>query len=70
MSEKLQTLLAGRWRDASGPEYATEYPHDGSTVATLHAATAADVDEAVQCAERARQQPEETRRSGKSTSHR
>jgi len=57
MSEKLQTLLAGRWRDASGPEYATEYPHDGSTVATLHAATAADVDEAVQYAERARQQP-------------
>ena len=56
MTEKLQTLLAGRWRDASGPEYATEYPHDGSTVATLHAATAADVDEAVQCAEQARRQ--------------
>ncbi len=54
MTEKLQTLMAGRWRDASGPEYATEYPHDGSTVATLHAATAADVDEAVQVAEVAR----------------
>ena len=54
MTERLQTLLAGRWRDASGPEYATEYPHDGSTVATLHAATAADVDEAVQVAEAAR----------------
>lgn len=57
MSEKLQTLLAGRWRDASGPEYATEYPHDGSTVATLHGATADDVDEAVQAAERARKLP-------------
>ncbi|MCB2042815.1 MAG: aldehyde dehydrogenase family protein, partial [Rhodoferax sp.] len=57
MSEKIQTLLAGRWRDASGPSYTTEYPADGSTVATLHAATAQDVDEAVQVAEQARQQP-------------
>ncbi len=57
MTEKLKTLLAGQWRDASGPEYATEYPHDGSTVATLHAATAADVDEAVQAAEKARKLP-------------
>ncbi len=57
MSEKLQTLLAGRWRDASGPEYATEYPHAGSTVATLHGATADDVEEAVQTAERARKLP-------------
>lgn len=57
MTEKLQTLLAGRWRDASGPAYTTEYPHDGSTVAQLHAATAADVDEAVQTAEQARRQP-------------
>ena len=54
MTEKLQTLMAGHWRDASGPAYATEYPHDSSTVATLHAATAADVDEAVQVAEAAR----------------
>jgi acyl-CoA reductase-like NAD-dependent aldehyde dehydrogenase len=54
MTEKIQTLLAGRWRDASGPLYTTEYPHDGSQVAQLHAATAADVDEAVQAAERAR----------------
>ncbi len=50
-------MNAGRWRDASGPEYATEYPHDGSTVATLHGATADDVDEAVQTAERARKLP-------------
>ncbi|WP_119292544.1 aldehyde dehydrogenase [Azohydromonas sediminis] len=57
MAETLQSFFAGRWRDASGPEYATEYPHDGSVVATLHAATAADVDEAVQAAERARRAP-------------
>lgn len=57
MTEKIQTLLAGHWRDASGPEYVTEYPHDGTDVAKLHAATAADVDEAVQAAEQARLQP-------------
>ena len=57
MSEKIQTLLAGQWRDASGPLYSTEYPADGSTVATLHAATADDVDEAVQAADKARRQP-------------
>jgi betaine-aldehyde dehydrogenase len=57
MRETIQTLLAGRWRDASGPAYDTEYPADGSTVATLHGATVQDVDEAVQAAEQARQQP-------------
>ena len=57
MSEKIQTLLAGCWRDASGPAYATEYPHDGSAVARLHAATPADVDEAVLAAEQARLRP-------------
>ena len=57
MSDKIQTAIAGRWRDASGPAYTTEYPADGSIVATLHAATAQDVDEAVQAAEYARQQP-------------
>lgn len=57
MTEHLQTFIAGHWRDASGPAYTTEYPADGSTVARLHAATAADVDEAVQAAERARLQP-------------
>ena len=56
MAEHLHSLIAGRWRDASGPRYSTEYPHDGSTVAELHAATADDVDEAVQAAERARRQ--------------
>ena len=57
MTEHLQTFTAGQWRDASGPRYATEYPADGSTVATLHAATADDVNEAVQAAEVARQRP-------------
>ena len=57
MTEHIQTLLAGRWRDAGGPAYTTEYPHDGSAVARLHAATADDVDEAVQAAEQARLQP-------------
>ena len=57
MTEHLHSFIAGRWRDASGPRYSTEYPHDGSVVAELHAATAADVDEAVQAAERARLQP-------------
>jgi acyl-CoA reductase-like NAD-dependent aldehyde dehydrogenase len=57
MTQHLHSFMAGRWRDASGPRYTTEYPHDGSQVADLNAATAADVDEAVQAAERARLQP-------------
>ena len=57
MPEQLQTFFAGAWRDASGPAYVTHYPADGSAVANLHAATAADVDEAIQFAEAARQQP-------------
>ncbi len=57
MTEQLKSLIAGRWRDASGPEYVTEYPADGSAVARLNGATAADVDEAVQAAEKARKLP-------------
>ncbi|MEY4975066.1 MAG: hypothetical protein RIQ97_261 [Pseudomonadota bacterium] len=57
MSETLQTLMAGHWQDASGPRYTTVDPHDGSAVAQLHAATAEDVDRAVQAAERARLAP-------------
>jgi acyl-CoA reductase-like NAD-dependent aldehyde dehydrogenase len=53
----LQTYFAGQWRDASGPVYSTEYPADGNTVATLNAASALDVDEAVQAAECARHRP-------------
>ena len=57
MTEKIQTLIAGQWRDASGQPYTTEYPADGSVVAQLHAATEGDVNEAVQAAEHARHQP-------------
>ena len=57
MTQQIQTFTAGKWRDASGPRYQTEYPADGTTVATLHAATADDVDEAVQVADVARQRP-------------
>ena len=53
----IQTLIAGQWRDASGTLYSTEYPFDGSTVATLNAATVNDVDEAVRAAETARLDP-------------
>lgn len=57
MTARLQTLIGGRWRDGSGPLYSTEYPADGSVVAELHAASLADVDEAVQSAEAARHRP-------------
>ncbi len=57
MSEKLKSLIGGHWRDASGPEYTTEYPHDGSAVARLNAGTAADVEDAVEAAESARKHP-------------
>jgi betaine-aldehyde dehydrogenase len=51
----IHTYFAGQWRDASGPRYSTHYPADGSQVATLHAASAADVDTAVRFADAARQ---------------
>ena len=54
MVDELKSFFAGQWRDASGPAYSTHYPADGSVVAQLHAATVADVDEAVQAAEKAR----------------
>lgn len=57
MSEDLQSYIAGQWRDASGERYTTVYPHDGSAVSRLHAATVDDVDEAVRVAEVARHQP-------------
>jgi acyl-CoA reductase-like NAD-dependent aldehyde dehydrogenase len=53
----MQTFFAGQWRHAQGPRYETFYPHDGSVAGSLHAATAADVDQAVQAAEQARQRP-------------
>ncbi len=57
MTEQLQTFTAGQWRNASGPRYSTEYPANGSLVASLHAATADDVNAAVEVAEEARQRP-------------
>jgi betaine-aldehyde dehydrogenase len=57
MTEQLQTFTAGQWRNASGPRYTTEYPADGSPVASLHAATTDDVNAAVEVAEAARQRP-------------
>ena len=54
MVNELKSFFAGQWRDASGPQYSTHYPADGSEVAQLRAATVADVDEAVQAAEKAR----------------
>ena len=53
MPDALKSFFAGQWRDASGPRYTTEYPHDGQVVAELNAATVADVEEAVHAAERA-----------------
>ncbi len=50
----LKTYFAGQWQDASGPLYSTEYPATGEQVATLHAATAQDVDTAMRFAEVAR----------------
>jgi len=57
MTEKVQTFYAGQWRDASGSEYCTEYPHDGSSVSRLHSATVDDVNEAVAVAETTRLRP-------------
>ena len=57
MTEQLHTFIAGKWCDASGPQYATSYPADGCVVATLHAASVDDVHAAVEAAEAARQRP-------------
>jgi acyl-CoA reductase-like NAD-dependent aldehyde dehydrogenase len=53
-AEAIKTYFSGAWTHASGPRYSTHYPADGSAVASLHAATAADVDSAVRFAEAAR----------------
>ena len=57
MTEHIKTYFAGQWQDASAALYETTYPHDGSVVATLHGATAGDVDTAVQFAHAAMQKP-------------
>jgi betaine-aldehyde dehydrogenase len=60
MTQTIQTYFSGSWRNASGPAYTTEYPFDGSTVATLHAATVQDANDSVAFAETARLKPDWT----------
>ncbi|MFJ5380474.1 aldehyde dehydrogenase [Cupriavidus sp. CER94] len=49
----LPILIAGEWRLGGGDRYATRYPATGEVVAELNAASLADVDEAIQGADRA-----------------
>ncbi len=49
----LDILVGGAWRPGNGARYATTFPADGSSNAELHAADAADVDDAVEAADRA-----------------
>jgi acyl-CoA reductase-like NAD-dependent aldehyde dehydrogenase len=46
-SELLPISIAGQWRRGGGETLATLYPATGETVATLNAASATDVDEAI-----------------------
>jgi acyl-CoA reductase-like NAD-dependent aldehyde dehydrogenase len=45
--------IAGQWRLGGGDRYATLYPATGEAVASLHAASVADVEEAISGADRA-----------------
>ncbi|MBV8667091.1 MAG: aldehyde dehydrogenase [Burkholderiaceae bacterium] len=45
--------VAGNWRQGGGDRYATLYPATGEAVTHLHAASLADVEEAIQGADRA-----------------
>ncbi|MAF05920.1 aldehyde dehydrogenase [Herbaspirillum huttiense] len=45
--------IAGQWRPGAGDRYATLYPATGEAVASLHAASVADVEEAILGADRA-----------------
>lgn len=49
----LPLCIAGEWRPGTGDRYATRYPATGEVVAELNAASLADVEEAVQGAQRA-----------------
>ncbi|WP_454738426.1 aldehyde dehydrogenase [Cupriavidus necator] len=51
--EVLPICIAGEWRLGTGDRYATRYPATGEVVAELNAASLADVEEAVQGAQRA-----------------
>lgn len=49
----LELFIGGAWRPGSGDLYASHYPFDGSVNAELHAANAADAEEAVEAADKA-----------------
>src|SRR3546814_2455006 len=49
----LPICVAGEWRPGRGERYATLYPATGEPVAYLNAASLADVDEAIEGADRA-----------------
>lgn len=51
VDQPLPIYIGGEWRLGSGPLYHTLYPASGETVATLHAATADDVETAIQMAQ-------------------
>lgn len=53
LNETLPICIAGQWRLGGGDRYATRYPATGEAVATLRAASVADVEEAIAGADRA-----------------
>ena len=53
LNEIQPICIAGEWRLGSGDLYATLYPATGEVVAQLHAASLADVEEAIEGAQRA-----------------
>jgi acyl-CoA reductase-like NAD-dependent aldehyde dehydrogenase len=53
LNETLPICIAGQWRLGAGERYATLYPATGEPVAYLHAASVADVEEAIAGADHA-----------------
>ncbi len=53
LNETLPICIAGQWRLGGGDRYATLYPATGEPVAYLHAASVADVEEAIAGADHA-----------------
>lgn len=52
-TEILDICIAGNWRPGCGPRYESRYPATGEVVGTLNAASADDVEEAIQGAQQA-----------------
>jgi len=52
----LDICIAGQWRRGGGPQYDSHYPATGEVVATLNAASADDVEQAIQGAQQAFEQ--------------